>query len=85
MCRTAICKATGLCSHDVAVCSAAIRKATHPCSHDVAVCSAVMRNGGVSAAGWLLQLEGETGVAPLWEALFQLAAHPVPQVSPRVA
>ncbi len=46
------------------------------------LCSAVMRNGGVAASGWLRQLEGETGVAPLWEALFQLAAHPVPQVPP---
>lgn len=68
----------------MAVCSTLIRKAADPCSHDVAVCSAVMCNGGASAAGWLLQLEGETGVAPLWEVLFQLAAHPVPQVSPQI-
>jgi len=42
--------------------------------------SKVMAEGGEAAVGWARQLEQETGIAPLWEVLFQLAAHPVPQV-----
>ena len=44
-------------------------------------CSKVMGEGGDSALGWARQLEADTGIEPLWEVLFQLAAHPVPQVT----
>ena len=46
-----------------------------------APCSKVMGEGGDSALGWARQLEADTGIEPLWEVLFQLAAHPVPQVT----
>jgi hypothetical protein len=40
-----------------------------------------MGEGGDAALGWTRQLEADTGIEPLWEVLFQLAAHPVPQVT----
>lgn len=40
-----------------------------------------MGEGGDAAVGWTRQLEQETAIEPLWEVLFQLAAHPVPQVN----
>lgn len=40
-----------------------------------------MGEGGDSALGWARQLEADTSIEPLWEVLFQLAAHPVPQVT----
>lgn len=39
-----------------------------------------MGEGGDAAVGWARQLGQEAGIEPLWEVLFQLAAHPVPQV-----
>ena len=36
--------------------------------------------GADEAAAWMRLLEEEAGVAPLWEPLFQLMCHPVPQV-----
>ncbi|KAK9838304.1 hypothetical protein WJX81_003260 [Elliptochloris bilobata] len=40
----------------------------------------VMAGGAPGAvAGWVRALEEEVGVAPLWEVLFQLMCHPVPQ------
>jgi hypothetical protein len=43
----------------------------------------VMAGGADGAvAGWAAALEEEAGVAPLWELLFQLMCHPVPQARP---
>ena len=30
---------------------------------------------------WMRTLEEESGIVPLWEVIFQLMCHPVPQVS----
>ena len=49
----------------------------------------VFREGSVLGEGsstspviaWMHVLEEETGARPLWEVMFQLMCHPVPQVS----
>lgn len=49
----------------------------------------VFREGSVPGEGsstspviaWMHVLEEETGARPLWEVMFQLMCHPVPQVS----
>ena len=49
----------------------------------------VFREGSVPSEGsstgpvvaWMHVLEDETGARPLWEVMFQLMCHPVPQVT----
>ena len=54
----------------------------------LALLAKVFREGNVPSEGsagspviaWMHVLEEETGARPLWEVMFQLMCHPVPQV-----
>ena len=41
----------------------------------------VFRDGAASQVGaWMSELQSESSISPLWEVMFQLMCHPVPQV-----
>jgi len=41
----------------------------------------VFRDGAASQVGaWISELQSESSISPLWEVMFQLMCHPVPQV-----
>jgi len=41
----------------------------------------VFRDGAASqVGGWMSELQSESSISPLWEVMFQLMCHPVPQV-----
>ena len=45
------------------------------------MCCQVFRDAaGGQVVSWMRTLEEESGIVPLWEVMFQLMCHPVPQV-----
>ena len=64
-----------LCGCGHSVCAALLTK------HAIC-CMQVFRDGAASQIGsWISELQSESSITPLWEVMFQLMCHPVPQVN----